>query len=180
MQEDISICKGSNDNNSPRAPTGRFAVSRVVRDTYDGNGDTAIPQEDLFEHIALVSEEYPEDETLFDHDIQADDEEDDEEEPATLFDLEDHDLDGETDDDYEWPGPGEGPLASVDWERIDRRERPWHEEGNDEYPSDEYPPEPKKPEKQTEKPKEKPKEESTAEDDLDDGPPPLGSGPLDG
>ncbi|KAL5050837.1 hypothetical protein BDW71DRAFT_173287 [Aspergillus fruticulosus] len=171
---------------NPRAPTGRFTVNRVHRDAYNGSEDTAIPQEDLFEHISLVSEEYPEDETVYDHDIQVDDEDDNEEDPATLFDLEDHDLEGESDDDYEWPGPGEGPLAGVDWERIERTERPWHEEGDDDYPSDEYPPEPKKPEKQTEKPKEKPKEkpqpkeEIPAEDDLDDGPPPLGSGPLDG
>ncbi|KAL4815456.1 hypothetical protein BDW67DRAFT_176276 [Aspergillus spinulosporus] len=154
---------------NPRAPTGRFAVSRVVRDASDGGEDATIPQERLFEHIAPVSEEYPEDEAVFDNDrqhhIQVDDE-NDMEKPMTLFDLEHHELEGASDDDFEWPGPGEGPLASVDWETVERTERPWHED-DDEYPTQK----PTEPEKSKEKPK---------EDDLDDGPPPLGSGPLDG
>ncbi|KAL4946613.1 hypothetical protein BDV06DRAFT_218080 [Aspergillus oleicola] len=181
-----------------RAPTGRFVVNRTVQDPTD----ETVHEEDLaaqFEHIALFSEEYPEDEPVFDDEaiqsrIQVDYDTEDEE-PEVLLRLDhpdNHDsqnkgFDEDKEDDF--PGPGPGPLAGVDWELIQRTERPWKEGDDDAYPEDEYSPEREKP-KQPEKPKEevkKPKEETKppkvevpTEDDVDDGPPPLGFGPLDG
>ncbi|KAL4949260.1 hypothetical protein BDW69DRAFT_188476 [Aspergillus filifer] len=181
------------------APTGRFMVNRIVQDPTD----ETIHEEDLgaqFDHIALFSEEYPEDEPVFDDEaihsrIQLDYSTEDEE-PEVLLHLE-HPVEhysrstgfnSEEDHEDDFPGPGPGPLAGVDWEAIQRTERPWKENDDDAYPEDEYPPEPKnsenpeKPKEEPKKPEEEkkpPKVEVPTEDD-EDGPPPLGSGPLDG
>ncbi|KAL4960398.1 uncharacterized protein BDV14DRAFT_204709 [Aspergillus stella-maris] len=181
------------------APTGRFIVNRAVRDP----SDETVHEEDLgaqFEHIALFSEEYPEDEPVFDDEaihsrIQLDYNTEDEEPEALLqleHPVEHYSRDAKFDDDQNhedyFPGPGPGPLAGVDWDAVQRTERPWKESDDDAYPEDEYPVEPKKPEKpetpkeEPKKPKEEkkpPKVEVPTEDD-EDGPPPLGSGPLDG
>ena len=183
---------------STSAPTSNFVVKKAVRDPSDKTQDTdpSVQEDDLgvqFERIALLpeSEEYPEDVPVFDNDVIQNhielDYEEEEEEPYVFLDLSDLNGDELADSDDSWPGPGPGPLAGVDWDRIDRTERPWHEEGDDDYPTDEYPTDEyptEQPDKKTpEVPpnKETPKTEVPVEIPIDEAdlPPDLG-GPLDG
>ncbi|KGO50082.1 hypothetical protein PEX1_079460 [Penicillium expansum] len=163
----------------------KFVISnRSVRDSSHEVDALPLPFEEDFEsrfaHIALMSKDYPEDEPVFDEEnmhqrIEMDYEH--KEESDLFFDLNIIDIEKsaqyEADEDF-FPGPGPGPLAGVDWDHVERTERPWHEEGDDEYTEDKGPDD--KPEKEITK---QPTVKTPVVDNEDgDIPPPFG--PLDG
>ncbi|KAL4902218.1 hypothetical protein BDW74DRAFT_181068 [Aspergillus multicolor] len=139
------------------APTGRYVVNRlqVARDPSDettSDGASHVEEQDLaaqFEHIARVSGDYPEDRPVSGEDTHSHsgEEEDEGQHPDTFIDIERPD------------GHQTGEIsADHDWDYVERTERPWHEEGDDEFEDDERP--------------QKPDDGRTTYDDFDDEVPP--------
>jgi hypothetical protein len=96
-------------------PTGHFVAD-----------DTAAQ----FEHLAG---QHPEDEPQFD---SGDGQEEGSEHYIDLYDLGERHY-GEPD----FPGPGPGPLAHVDWDQVEHTQLPpWNEDNDDEKKPDERPP----------------------------------------
>ncbi|RDW81287.1 uncharacterized protein DSM5745_04844 [Aspergillus mulundensis] len=150
------------------APTGRYVVNRlqVPRDPSDETSDAAqVEEQDLaaqFEHIALRSENYPEDRSGEEDDHEHEHDHEHAHESDTLIDV---DHPGE----HHYHGTGE----DHDWDHVQHTERPW-QEGDSEFEDDEH--SPTKPDKgrttsddfDDEVPPSKPDKGRTTSDDFDD------------